>query len=1695
MGTIKLDIAVGLLSKLGPGLTNLKAELKQALSKLDVNVQDSKKIMSAFGVDPKNTAKSLQEIVTLFKTAKNDIFNETRKLTNADALGLGFVSDGKSTSKNLLMKSLKVMFDEAFTGLSAGMPARFDKAFSKLGNLQQPTAIKKLIDSIKTDLDLAVKSSLIDKKTSSGYNSKLNAESARLQAKLDAKAYNTAWAQAILEDKKLTKMSSDERAAYREKGKREAKAYNDAWAEALSTNGNRTALEKKAAQQTIQLSKEVADKTKGYATEATRASTQAMSSGVRATALAADQAANKVKATLSEIKALQSKQGVALKLGDFKEIDALAAKITNHAARAKRELGQVWTHAGAQVPAFSKKFEDAMTALSYRFTHVGFQFTIFSSMALNAFRAPLAAALEFDRELGFIRAIAKSSALSFDNLRDSILQMGTNSIYSVQKIAEGVRTLAQAGFDSAQAMQAVPAVLNFAASGMVSLDEAAKIAFNTMTIFSGPQGMQDLPRLLSEFAAAANKSNTDVKGMGTAMKSAAPIARQLGYTASETMAILGQLSKGGLGESLAGTSLRNMLQRLLTTTPATTKALKALGLTLKDFENPETKEFAKMPEVIDKFNAALDKLNPVEKAEAISNIFRTRGAAGFLVLLQQGSAGLRQMQKEIETSGDNALIAAERADTLWGSFERMKNAVGALTAELGTSIVTSLGPFSEALRIMASAMVTALQSSAALRGLVGVSALVVGLTAVVAAGAGAFTLLASAVTSAMGAFPGLIRLLRGTRIEKVASIVITDQMTKAEIENALATQAAAKAQVALQAATKGASAGALTLASSWKAATLAMKAFAAVSIILSTIEIGKALIEGWKAFSDISEQSDNAARGVEKFKEALSKPILTADKFELLSEEEKRKEIQRLSQIERVYYETIRGIEAEIARKELLGFLTFGIFGNTKDLKTRLDAEKKKLAEAFKAESWTTLNPKKSKVWEDTADDVDGAIGTIRKLGDILTEQIAEIDLLGDAYGTLAEAAHKSAANQARYMGDAAASVTKVYEDNLHTLKRSYTSTEYAQALRASTKAALETHRQLEALSYRTAKVNNSAFREDLRLAGSLKDAKIKMSMAFFKESVDLIAKYAKVDVEQGKKILEERRGVTKSTLISLKTMWAEAIKAAAGYAKAVADQEANIQQTRLEGIKTLQGLNAAPTELTSPAAKIKASQDEIISLNLRYQELLNDGSEAALKEAEVVNKRRIELNSEIINNFKAALVEAFKIRGDANATSQQKIAAESLIKDAEKYTEIGKAAIQAAKDTEEYNKKTPREKNVLAIDAVAEAYRGVGQAVADASTLEETKLARLKESQAANLLYLDKLKTKITEVRVEWAKLAVESGLDPEAIKKITDELAAITEGVTSATEAAKGFGQALGEADKKASSIKKTTVAGFSPGNLADGTPTFGPTLIDSFSNAEQVPATGVDVKINPVVNPAAIQSAVAPLGTAAAKDVSEKVTPAIVASLSGPEVMAASTDTANELGLAVSAALITGFEDAKKSWAALDSWVQAPFKGLGDDILSIWGTVVTEMVSMLTAAFNNMGSFLKGMLGFKVGVSPAVADKKATGGTIFGSGNSDTVPILAQPGEFMLSRKMVSLFGGLNILEAIRNKVMGGTHTKLSFGMPALATGGAIGGRALAGSYALDLNLITGSGSTRAKLYGEKEVIESVINALKRESLTQR
>lgn len=296
-------------------------------------------------------------------------------------------------------------------------------------------------------------------------------------------------------------------------------------------------------------------------------------------------------------------------------------------------------------------------------------------------------AADFEQSMAKVRAISGSTAEEFARQEKAAREMGATTIFSASEAAEALTYLAMAGFDVDQQIGSLPAVLNAAIAGTMSLGDSANIVTNIMSAFG--LTAEESAMAVDVLAKAANSANTDIPLMGEAMKMVGPVANALGWSIHETAAAIGELGNVGIAGSQAGTVLRASLISLANPTGQTAEVMKELGIEVMTAEG----NMKSLPELIGHISDRFEGLTDAQKTQAAAQLVGREAAAGFIALLEVGEKDLASFTRELENS---AGVAQEMADiqgsTLIGAFKELESAVEEVAIALGNEFIP---PFKE----------------------------------------------------------------------------------------------------------------------------------------------------------------------------------------------------------------------------------------------------------------------------------------------------------------------------------------------------------------------------------------------------------------------------------------------------------------------------------------------------------------------------------------------------------------------------------------------------------------------------------------------------------------------------------------------------------------------------------------------------------------------------------------------------------------------------------------------------------------------------------------------------------------------------------------------------------------------------------------------------------------------------------------
>jgi len=299
---------------------------------------------------------------------------------------------------------------------------------------------------------------------------------------------------------------------------------------------------------------------------------------------------------------------------------------------------------------------------------------------LAMFAAASVTAAKFEKSMSNVAAVSDATAEQMKSLRQAALEAGRDTSFSASQAADAEAELARAGVSVADILGgALRGALSLAAAGQLSLGEAATISAQAMNTF-GLKG-RDVAHIADVLAAGANKSASDVHGLGESLRAGGLLAHQTGLSLEDTVGVLASFADHALIGSDAGTSLKTMLMRL---TPQSTEAanmMEKVGFSAYDAQG----KFVGLTELARRMQTSFADLTPEARNSAMSVIFGSDAMRAATVVYEQGARGINKYVSEVNDSGAASRNAATQLDNLSGDLEALKGSIEVALIQSGTA--------------------------------------------------------------------------------------------------------------------------------------------------------------------------------------------------------------------------------------------------------------------------------------------------------------------------------------------------------------------------------------------------------------------------------------------------------------------------------------------------------------------------------------------------------------------------------------------------------------------------------------------------------------------------------------------------------------------------------------------------------------------------------------------------------------------------------------------------------------------------------------------------------------------------------------------------------------------------------------------------------------------------------------------------
>ncbi|WP_330926822.1 phage tail tape measure protein [Candidatus Sororendozoicomonas aggregata] len=306
--------------------------------------------------------------------------------------------------------------------------------------------------------------------------------------------------------------------------------------------------------------------------------------------------------------------------------------------------------------------------------------------AAGMLRAPVQTAVQFEEAMSGVGAVARASAEQITQLTNKAKELGATTRYSASEAAAGMKYLAMAGFSAGQITASLPGVMNMATAGAADLGRASDIASDILSAF----GLEatEMERVADTLTATFTRANTKLEMLGESMKYVGPVARTAGMSLEETAAMAGLLGNVGIKSSMAGTTLRAMLQGLAAPTGAAADTLQTLGIEVHDLEG----NLRSVPTLLGELAEATASMGSGERLSVLKTLFDAEAAAGVSELIgQEGARGITRFTAILKEAGTEATRVAQQMDNnAAGGFRAMNSAIEGMQISFGDLLLPAV---------------------------------------------------------------------------------------------------------------------------------------------------------------------------------------------------------------------------------------------------------------------------------------------------------------------------------------------------------------------------------------------------------------------------------------------------------------------------------------------------------------------------------------------------------------------------------------------------------------------------------------------------------------------------------------------------------------------------------------------------------------------------------------------------------------------------------------------------------------------------------------------------------------------------------------------------------------------------------------------------------------------------------------------
>ena len=357
--------------------------------------------------------------------------------------------------------------------------------------------------------------------------------------------------------------------------------------------------------------------------------------------------------------------------------------IKNKSALARQELqimNKVIQDGGVQLINWGKNTQWAGRQLTVGLT---VPMIAFGKAASDAFRV---ADQELTRLTKVYGDLAGSSAQELAKVRQEVSKTSSelSKAYGVnfQETIGLAADIAATGKTGNELLASVKETTRLAVLGEVDRQEAMKATLAIQSAFK--QNTDELSQSIDFLNAVENQTSTSLADLVEAIPKAGPVVKGLGGDVKDLALYLTAMREGGINAAEGANAIKSSLASLINPTNVAVEKFKSFGIDLMGIVNNNA---GNVTGTLLELQSALDRLNPLQKQQAIEQLFGkfqfARMGALFENLGKQGSQTLKVLDLMKASSQELASVAGrELAQVTESASGRYNRAIQGLKADL-----------------------------------------------------------------------------------------------------------------------------------------------------------------------------------------------------------------------------------------------------------------------------------------------------------------------------------------------------------------------------------------------------------------------------------------------------------------------------------------------------------------------------------------------------------------------------------------------------------------------------------------------------------------------------------------------------------------------------------------------------------------------------------------------------------------------------------------------------------------------------------------------------------------------------------------------------------------------------------------------------------------------------------------------------